>query len=62
MKYLEMIYNNPANRDLFTAKEWSEVFAKQEERNKTYRSSGEPLGLYGLEDEARHSSADHGSV
>ncbi|MFD3337087.1 hypothetical protein ACFWV1_31300 [Streptomyces sp. NPDC058700] len=62
MKYLEMIYNNPANRDLFTAGEWPEVVAKQAARTKTYRGSGEPLGVFGLEDETRPSSSDHGTV
>ncbi|GHG41931.1 hypothetical protein [Streptomyces zaomyceticus] len=62
MKYVAMIYGNPANRDLFTAEEWLEVLAMQEARNEMSRAGGEPPEAHGLEDAAGHCSADQGTV
>ncbi|MET9725426.1 hypothetical protein [Streptomyces zaomyceticus] len=62
MKYVAMIYGNPANRDLFTAEEWLKVLAMQEACNEMCRSSGEPLEAYGLENAAGRCSAHHGTV
>ncbi|MFF9344878.1 MULTISPECIES: hypothetical protein [unclassified Streptomyces] len=61
MKYVAMIYANPANQDLFPAEERPEVLARQEARDEIHRGGG-PLDASDPKDAAGIPPADQGAV
>ncbi|GHJ96551.1 hypothetical protein SNE510_60700 [Streptomyces sp. NE5-10] len=62
MKYLKMIYANPANRDLFPDGWRPEVLAEQEAPRQVSHHCGEPLDVPGPDRVARDSPQDEEAV